>query len=736
MILKAAILTGTATALVAGAITGAVLVKGGPRVVVPATAFASAKTTPGQDWWFEPSGALVPKGACSPAGARPGSKPVPAEDRLIVRHNAMHYRDVANDPVPHQVFPPRPAGTGRLGSDSQLARLKDGRLLYVEMGQRTVSFTPKPFWHDYAGYLRTTMELYTSADCGETWNHARTLDTKDLADGQCAVPQYHMVKEWNEDGEEVAKEAPWPGGFDRFEVHVDPWRGDVYVTSACRGGTAPQFIAEDLYRRVLLMRFEPDLSDWHLATGIELNYGPPVAVTTTADGSVHLLRCDYAKRPQLLRLADRGERLVSVTDVRHAGETDADAACSNIWGEATEAATGMDMVVPDIRLAPAGPRAVRLAYHQVVDGRPRLRYYSASYAPLPADQPCGSVRKAYLAQFGLPNAVDLAPVPECGTPPSFSTARTVGGDDVSVVHFDLIAPDVTALQSEQAMASSMLYWMEHNPSTKRREVRYRTISANGTWSDVHTASSEPWKPQLHGELTRDADYEYGGYAFVDGRCRYALVWNQSHPTMVPKKNIYAHFAIVDDLSCTGTVAKPAPTPTPSPTTRSPLPLPKPSVTLPPKPSIPPPTAPPVTAPPTTPPPTTPPPKSTVTGVTLSVETCKRYGAKWRCSYTAKFTYSKGSGGGFYWRVEGTLRHDCYPDQGGAVPYAKPSTYTEIASGQTSFSAGSYMEFEQAPNPAQVNGAAAQLSDAHVQLVSTDLRSADTTFASDAVCGKP
>lgn len=731
MILKAAILTGTATALVAGAVTGVVIVKGGPRVVVPATAFASAETSPGEKWWFEPSGALVPKGACSPAGARPGSQPVPAEDRLVVRHNAMHYRDVANDPAPHPVSLPRPAGTVRLGSDSQLGRLRDGRLLYVEMGQRTVPFTPKPFWHDYAGYLRTTMELYTSSDCGETWDHASTLDTKDLVDGQCAVPQFHMVEDPEDEKKKV--EAPWPGGFDRFEVHVDPWRGDVYVTSACRGGTAPGFVAEDLYRRVLLLRFEPDLSAWHLATGIELNYGPPVAVTTTADGSVHLLRCDYAKRPQLLRLADRGERLVSVTDVHHAQETGADAACSNIWGDVVPKAVGMDMVVPEIRLAPAGKHTVRLAYHQVVDGRPRLRYYSASYQPPASGQPCGGVRKAYLAQFTLPNASNLAPVPECGAAPSFSTARVVGDEATSIVHFDLIAPDVTAVGSEKAMASSMLYWMEHRPAGRQREVRYRTISANGTWSDVHTASAGPWQPMLFGELTRDGDYEYGGYAFVDGRCRYALVWNQSHKTPAPTRNLYPHYAIVDDLSCTGTVAKPAPTPTPSPTTRSPLPKPKPSVTLPPKPTIPPPAT---KAPPTTPPPTTPPPKSTVTGVTLSVETCTRYGARWRCSYTATFTYSKGSGGGFYWRIAGTLRHDCYPDQGGAVPYSKASTYTEIGNGQTSYAASSFMEFTQAPNPAQVNGAAAQLSDAHVELVSGDMRSDDVTFGSDAVCGKP
>jgi len=714
---KAPILTGlAATVTVAAAVTGTVLVRGGPRVVVPATAYATADTS-NESWWFEPSAAFVPKGSCTPANARPGAAS-PAEDRLVVRHNSLHFRDGTHDPV--EVFPPRPAGTQRLGSDGQLGRLKDGRLLYVEMGRTSKAFTPKPFWHDYAGYLRSTMELFTSSDCGTSWDHALTIDTKDFAGGACAVPQE------NDDG-------PWPGGFDRIEVHADPWRGDVYVTTACRGGNTTEYMTEHLYTRILLFRIEPDVKSWTLTQGIQFNYGPPVAVTTTADGSVHLLRCDYAARPQLVRLADRGERLVAVTDVRAWGETEADAACA-IAGDLKKEATGMSMPVTELRLAPAGPSAVRVAYHQVVDAVPRVRLYTATYPPLPTGQPCAAMRTAYLGQFAVPDEA-VPPVPGCGAAPSFSPARLAGDEGASVVHFDLIAPDVTALGSEKAMASSMLYWMQHSPATGQREVRYRTISANGSWSDAHTASAAPWTPRL-GEDTRDADYEYGGYAFVDGRCRYALVWNETHAKPAGP-NLYAHYAIVDDLSCTGAVASPAPVVTPS-VSHSPLPKPKPSVSPAPKQTfVPPVTAPPPTAAPTSAPPTTPPPKSKVAGVTLSVQQCtEQAGGTWRCSYTAKFTYSQGSGGGFYWRMEGTLRYGCYPSGGGVEEYEKQSHYVEIAKGQTSYSTSGYLTFDKPPNPTDVYGSPGQLSDAHVQVMTEPVRSDDATFASGAICGKP
>lgn len=85
---------------------------------------------------------------------------------------------------------------------------------------------------------------------------------------------------------------------------------------------------------------------------------------------------------------------------------------------------------------------------------------------------------------------------------------------------------------------------------------------------------------------------------------------------------------------------------------------------------------------------------------------------------------------------GTLRHDCYTRQGGAVAFATPARYAQIGKGQTSFSAGGHLTFDKAPNPAEVYGAAAQLSDAHVEVTGTSTRSEDEAFASNAVCGKP
>lgn len=712
MLLRTKIAVGfVATAVAAAGAVTATQVRRTTETVVGGTAYADETHDGGSSSWFEPSGALVPKGTCGNA-----------DDRLVVRTDGLYYRDGATDPGPHAVPVPRPAGTARLGTDSQLARLKDGRLLYLESGRTSKPYDPPPGWEDFDDWSRSTFELYVS-ECGTTFSHALTIDTKDVDGGRCAWPQQKG------DG------TPWPGGFDRAELYVDPYGGDVYVSTACRGGTADDYADEHLYRRMLLLRVAPDVSSWTLTKGVQLNYGVPLAVTSTADGSVYLLRCDYERRPQLLRLADRGERLVSVSDVQHDGEATAAARCARDW-DISEKAAGMTVKAPELRLAPAGPRAVRLAYQHLFDGRPQLRYYTASFGPLPAGSPCAAVRAAYLGDLAVPDDGNLPPVPECGARPAYSKAkRLYGTDNASIVHFDLIAPDATALGSPGAMASSLLYWMEHSPETGLREVRYVTIGASGGWSARRTVSAAPWRPKIPAG-SRDADYEYGGYAFVDGRCRYALVWNESHVSPAGD-NLYAHWAIVDDLACTGTVAPPSPTASPSvtPSVTS-------TVTTAPPATAPPSSSAPPSAPATTPPVTssaspTAAPAFAVTSAALSVQQCtQQQGGTWRCPYSATFTFAPGKGGTFSWRVRGTLKHDCYPSQGGAAtPYAQPPRTTTVSTGQQQTTVSGFLTFAQAPNPADVYGNPGQASTAYVA-VTGGPTSETEEFYSNAICGKP
>jgi hypothetical protein len=116
---------------------------------------------------------------------------------------------------------------GWLGTDNVLTKMADGSLLLVRNGVSWKDVANKPKWwskykvqnNPYGS--RVVAFAFRSTDCGATWTQLATIDPLDFQAGKYAVP-----RPLNGDF----------GGWDRPEVYVDPWNGNIYVTENAAAG--------------------------------------------------------------------------------------------------------------------------------------------------------------------------------------------------------------------------------------------------------------------------------------------------------------------------------------------------------------------------------------------------------------------------------------------------------------------------------------------------------------------
>jgi hypothetical protein len=158
--------------------------------------------------------------------------------------------------------PPREQAFHVAGNDARLARLPDGTLLLLSQG---VAVSPGGF------EPRGALGFYASNDCGETWSLRSVTDMKH--DGPLGA--YHSPAEQR--------------GNDYPYLHVDPWRGTVYVNVTGQGSL----------KHRLLMVSKDGAQSWTIAKDPATGLSPlpgslPMVMTTTTSGEVIMFACEGA----------------------------------------------------------------------------------------------------------------------------------------------------------------------------------------------------------------------------------------------------------------------------------------------------------------------------------------------------------------------------------------------------------------------------------------------------------
>ncbi len=441
----------------------------------------------------------------SPSGKEPGLCFVESGVTLLAR--TFSADGALGDLVPVTLPSPVRSEPGP-SVHNQVVRLASGELFLVRQGVASAEVTAPPAaaaafaqWQASTGGERVVLSTWRSSERGRTWTRVGSLDSALVLDGTCGWPREVEGK-------------PRPGGWDRPQVYVDPWTGNLFLAMGCVAGTAPAF-RDHAVTDSIVYSSRDEGTTWKLAA--RLPRGQPVTLTTTSDGRLYLVQALAAEAPTAAcRLTWLDSPYLEV-----AGKADVS------FGDAGKP-EGRCALLPSDRLVPRvgqprepaptisrvagrkGEHVIRLAYPAVVDGR--------------------QVQRTGVLRISATGKVDAKAGPTI-------VAEDPKGSVLSAVFVETDRAD-HALKEE--CDTALLYWVETVPLKGEMIARGALVAGPSGWTpafDLSRAGGKrrAWKPS--GEFLGDA---MEGAFSTDGKTlRFLAQWPESSPP-----NIDLHATVV------------------------------------------------------------------------------------------------------------------------------------------------------------------------------------------------
>lgn len=475
----------------------------------PTTSIADTQLT-------QPGGFLVELAA---AAIPPGSAKCTNGTAIISSWQNLFSLDLTNQvaqditsKLPTPTAESTPGELYQIGGDPQMARLKDGSVVLLRQGTTTAPFKDKtPEWSSYNNGQRGYLFIWRTQDCGNSWEVYHPIDIQNFLGGICAWPQVFKDDNGN----------PYPGfgGFDRSELYADPWNGNLYLTTSCRGGTEPKY-SDHFFQQNLLFTLRPTDTDWHGPVSITgdallptvLPWDPPLVMTSTKSGTLWLYHCDESQpQPQgrLYISEDQGGSIVSTSGTQvvfdDTNPSDAINQCLGVGSD--KLANNQTVLTQDYSLSHSGDSQVRLAFPRVENGRQVLQVAIITKTT---------------------EKITVRPIQV------FKAEAT----DASIIQHSFVETDRVDLNEESNGAA--LYWLESSPGSGQIQVRYSLVKSNLDWSDPKAASAAPWTANIGGW---GGDYVNGAFYFEKGEPHFLLVWPQSEAS-ISDPNMNLHYAVV------------------------------------------------------------------------------------------------------------------------------------------------------------------------------------------------
>jgi hypothetical protein len=168
----------------------------------------------------------------------------PRPDRRMIISNLMTNDGKINTSKGTDVQLGINENSGKLATDNQIIKLKNGDLLAIKLGFLWSSINPKPFWSDWVTddvtdnkkMARDAIYVYKSSDCGETWAKVSTIDATKIDNGQYGIPKISKDDDDDEDNNGQNSTLYHSNGFDRQEVYYDEASNILYMTTQIASG--------------------------------------------------------------------------------------------------------------------------------------------------------------------------------------------------------------------------------------------------------------------------------------------------------------------------------------------------------------------------------------------------------------------------------------------------------------------------------------------------------------------
>lgn len=441
----------------------------------------------------------------SPSASEPGLCFVESGVTLLSR--TFSADGVVGDLVPVRL-PPLSGSEASLAIDNQIVRLASGELFLVRQSQTSSEVTAPPAaaaafaqWQGYVGGKRAIQATWRSSERGRTWARVGSIDSALVLDGTCGWPQEVNGK-------------PWVGGWDRPEVYVDPWTGNMFLSMGCVAGTAPAYRSHHLDAELVFVSRDEGTS-WKLAA--KLPRWEPVVMTTTSDGRLYLVQAvgyDATSLKCHLVWLDRPYvEIAGQADVSYGDLKKPENRCAQLPADQLVPRVGQPNVVPPTVSRVAGrngEHVIRLAYPAVLEGR--------------------QVQRVVVVRIGANGKVDTKPGP------------TIVAEDPkgSVLQAVFVETDRADHALKDDCDTALLYWMETVPSKGQMIARGALVSGPSGWSSTFDLSRaggkrRSWKP--NGEWL--GDYMKGAFTTDGKTLRFVAQWPESNPP-----NIDLHVNVV------------------------------------------------------------------------------------------------------------------------------------------------------------------------------------------------
>ncbi len=399
------------------------------------------------------------------------------------------------------VLPPLAGSETSLAIDNQIVRLASGELFLVRQSQKASEVTAPPAaaaafaqWQAYIGGRRAIQATWRSSGRGRTWARVGSIDSALVLDGACGWPQEVNGK-------------PWVGGWDRPEVYVDPWTGNVFLTMGCVAGSAPAFRDHALDAEILFVSRDEGTS-WKVAA--KLPRWEPVVMTTTSDGRLYLVHAvgydATSLKCHLTWLDSPYLEIAGQADVSFGDLAKLENRCAQLPADRLVPRVGQPNVVPPTVSRVAGRKGehvIRLAYPAVLDGR--------------------QVQRVGVLRIGANGKVEAKAGP------------TIVAEDPkgSVLQAVFVETDRADHALKDDCDTALLYWMETVPSKGEMIARGALVAGPSGWSptfDLSRAGGKrrSWKPS--GEWL--GDYMKGAFSTDGKTLRFVAQWPESSPPNV------------------------------------------------------------------------------------------------------------------------------------------------------------------------------------------------------------
>ena len=400
--------------------------------------------------------------------APPGTSGCPAGRHFLSGSNGSGFLSIA-DLLLQTDFPPCgacpttnifssvPSGPAYyIGNDNVMARLPNGALLLVRL-VRTVTDPLDPS-STSGDFDRVGALIWASTDCGATWNIRSFIDSADTAN--------FPPPNW--DGVDLGYGQMQPdhknggltrGGWDREEIYVDPWSGDVFITMNGEGGV--DSAGNEKYHNALLFRSKDGGMTWKM-TPVSSDHITPLMMTSVGGLGYPstLFLFNAGKHPTLRWSFDGGATIsekFTVSDYT-VGQVQ--------WGGGLQI-QGCESVT-------------RIGRHQGV---------VSAYDTVRITWPSVLNNKQVLRVASVTIGIDSSPFSPI-TPPQFKDLKTIGRPDGDVLHSSIIEADLSLAELDSGENTALIFWIER--VFNLNQIRGIVVRDENGWSDEFYISQAAW----------------------------------------------------------------------------------------------------------------------------------------------------------------------------------------------------------------------------------------------------